>query len=156
MNAPKQKPDFQHQTAIAEWIFMSLWLGMIAVFTYLFIRDGGFHQFDPPIEVGIILLFWMAGLAGTSYALTKPLTYIWVRDGYVEVSEIWPFRRAFNRFPVSDISPPIIKKTSDSDGDTFTCQFHVPGGRTIVLGISNYLEDAELRVSEFTSKLRHR
>ena len=153
MNATTQKPDFQHQTAIAGWIFMSIWLGMLALFTYLFMRDGGFHQFDQPIEVGIMLLFWTAGLGGTNYAFSVPMTYIWVRDGHVEISEVWPFRRAFNRIPVGDISPPVIRKKLDSDGDTFTCQFDIPGGRTIVLGISNDLADAEEQLAEFETAL---
>ena len=133
---------------------MAIWLGMLTLFTYFFMRDGGFHQFDLPIEVGIMLFFWTAGLGGTNYAFSMPMTYIWVRDGHVEISEVWPFRRAFNRFPVCDISPSVIRKKLDSDGDTFTSQFDVPGGRTIILGISNDLEDAEKQVSEFNAALR--
>ena len=153
MNATTQKPDFQHRTAIAGWIFMTIWLGMLVMFTYLFMRDGGFHQFDYPIEVGIMLLFWMAGLAGASASFESPMTTIWVRDGHVEISEIRPFRQDRIRVPIGEVAPPVIKKTPDSDGETFTCLFDVPGGRTITLGMFNYIEDAEKQLSEFNAAL---
>ena len=45
---------FSNNMAIAGWIFMSIWLTGLCLITWVYVRDGGFHQFDPLIEVAIV------------------------------------------------------------------------------------------------------
>jgi hypothetical protein len=62
------------------WGFMALWLGMLGLFSWLLVREGGVRQFSYDIEVALLALFWFGGLAGLAHVSAMPIVRI-ERDG---------------------------------------------------------------------------
>lgn len=63
MSSPAQPIVIRNLMPLMGWIFMAIWMSGIAVFTWLFFREGGFNQFDPWLERGLMALFWVFGVA---------------------------------------------------------------------------------------------
>jgi hypothetical protein len=135
---------FRNNMAIAAWIFMGLWdLGLLLM-TYAFIRDGGFHQFSPPVEAGIVGLFWIFGAMGTAACFGRPRVHVAIDKGEVAVRERWLLGSRVERFPVGSVSPPRLVQQRDSDGDPyFQCVFTTPAGRDIIVKESHSFKDAD-------------
>jgi hypothetical protein len=115
------------------WAFMALWLSMLCVVTYIFVRDGGFHQFDPLIETGIMLMFWLFGLGGGGELFARPRTRLTIAGGIVEARQIWPLRHAVERFPAETLATRIVDGRDDEGDPYFTCVVTLPSGRTIAV-----------------------
>ncbi len=101
------------------WVFMSIWMSFLAVMTYAFIRDGGFHQFDIQMEFAIILGFWIFGMGGTSYFFSQPTTKLHILGEKIELTEFWLFKKETHVLKKIDIKDIYIKTHLDSDGDSF-------------------------------------
>lgn len=137
-----------YRDAIIVWIFMAIWLLILGIFTWMFIRDGGFHQFAPPLELGIILLFWCFGAAGAVHAFTQPIVTLAIAGDDFIARERWLRTTRASRFPIGPQSRPAIRKTRDSEGDDlFLVEVTLPDGRKIAVGMRRDLEDAELWLS---------
>jgi hypothetical protein len=135
---------FRNNMAIAAWIFMGLWdLGLLLM-TYVFIRDGGFHQFSLPVEYGIVGVFWIFGLIGTAACFGKPRVHVSVESGEIVLRERWLLGSRIERFPVGSVSPPRLVQQRDSDGDPyFHCVLITPAGRKVIFKESASFKDAD-------------
>lgn len=130
---------FRNNSAIAAWIFMAIWGAGLLAITGLFIRDGGFHQFDPMIEYAILGVFWLFGTAGTAYFFGFPRIHVVVENNEIVVRERWLWRNRIERFPVRDVGAPQVVEEKDSDGDPcFRCVFAAPSGRSITVSESHH------------------
>ena len=136
--------SFRNNMAIVAWVFMAIWnLGLLLI-TWLFIRDGSFHQFSPPVERGILGLFWIFGAIGTAACFGKPRIHVAVDGGEITLRENWLLRGRIERFPVGAVSPPRLVQQRDSDGDPyFHCVLTTPSGRDIIVKESHSRQDAE-------------
>lgn len=124
--------------AVVGWIFMSVWLCGISLISWVFVRDGGFHQMHPLLEVGIMLMFWMFGLAGGGYLFSQTRVRLTVENGAVTLREALPWKRSEERFPVSTIEVPPVLRERDSEGDPyFRCVIVTPAGRRVSMGESH-------------------
>lgn len=129
---PAERFILRNNIAIVVWIFGAIWIGMLCLFTWLFIRDGGFHQFDPPIETAIMLIFWVFGFACYQHIASLSRTSLIVENGRVTVSERWPFRARTEQFDPAEIAAPIIETGRDSEGDPyFRCVITTPSGHAV-------------------------
>lgn len=141
---------FRNRRSLANWIFMSLWMGMLILFTWFFLRDGGFHQFSHEIEVGIMLVFWLGGLAGLSAMFRSPLIHVQRRGDRIIVTERWLLRRRIRDIPVAKIGPPRVRETTDSDGDRlYSCLIDLPDGDSIAFHETILREQAKARCDAF-------
>ena len=138
------------RSAVAGWVFMAIWLGILLLFTYFFIRDGGFRQFAPPLELGVMMLFWLFGLGGAGYFLAIPMVALSIAPGGIFVLQERTLRaRRVTRFAISDASRPRLRKTRDSEGDDyFRIEVVLPERRRVGVGGANDLGDAETRLAE--------
>src|SRR5688572_19830076 len=61
----------RNNAAIAVWVFMAVWMGMLCLFTYIFMRDGGVPDFGLP---GPVFLggFWVVGVGAPGWAAAPP------------------------------------------------------------------------------------
>jgi hypothetical protein len=111
------------------------------IVTWLYIRDGSFGQFPPPVERGIVVLFWVFGAAGSAYAFGMPLVTL-ALDGDTFVAREYALRgRRESRFPVTSESRPIMRKTRDAEGDdVYLVEVKTPDGRRIAVGGSSDME----------------
>lgn len=124
--------EIRNNMAIVGWIFMSIWMGMLLLITWLFVRDGGFHQFDPLVETGIMLLFWVFGLGGSAELFGRPRVRFVIEGGEVDVTERWLLRSRHETFPLADLAEPKLISDRDSDGDPYyRCGLVLPSGRKI-------------------------
>jgi hypothetical protein len=146
--ASSEKRVASDKGAIAGWVFMAIWLSFLGIFTWIFIRDGGFHQFAPPLELGIMLLFWCFGAAGASYMFGMPIVTLEVSGDDFIARERWLRSTRVSRFPIGPHSCPAIRKTKDSEGDDlFLAEVTMPDGRKISVGGRADLESASAWLS---------
>ncbi len=141
---PTERFILRNNIAIVVWIFGAIWIGMLFLFTWLFIRDGGFHQFDPPIETAIMLIFWVFGFACYQHVASLSRTSLIVENGRVTVSERWPFHGHTEQFDPDEIGAPILETGRDSEGDPyFCCVLTTPAGHAVSVAEGNDRETVE-------------
>ncbi len=137
-NAAPGGLEWRNNNAVAGWAFMAIWTGVLCLFTWLFIREGGFHQFSPPVETGIMVLFWLVGIGGCAHFFGMPRVQVIVDDAEVLVRQRWAFSSWEERFALNDLLPPLISEEKDSEGDPyFKASIVTPSGRTIVFAEDN-------------------
>jgi hypothetical protein len=135
--------ELKNNMAMAGWVFMTIWLGMLLLFTWLFVREGGFHQFNPLVETGIMLMFWLFGLGGAGYLFSVPRVRLSVSNGTVEVRERWMLRGRVERFPASGLSARVVDGKDDEGDPYFRLEIALPSGRTIVAKESHHRPTVE-------------
>ncbi|MGE3831003.1 MAG: hypothetical protein AB7F76_08435 [Parvibaculaceae bacterium] len=137
--------SFRNNMAIVAWVFMAIWdLGLLLM-TWAFIRDGGFHQFNPLVEHGILGLFWIFGAMGTAACFGRSRVHVAVDNGEITVRERWLLGSRIERFPVGSAGLPRVVQQRDSDGDPyFQCIFTTPVGRDIIVKESHSFQDADI------------
>ena len=146
--SPDERRVASDKGAIAGWIFMAIWLSFLGLFTWIFIRDGGFHQFAPPIELGILLFFWCFGVAGSADIFGIPIVTLAICGDDFIVRERWLRSTRASRFPIGRQSRPAIRKTKDSEGDElFLAEVTMPDGSKIPVCGRGDLESAEAWLS---------
>lgn len=133
-----ERLEFRNNMAVAGWVFMAIWTGFLCLFTYIFMRDGGFRQYDPAVEWAILGLFWLFGLGGCSYFFGTPRFRMTVVNGQVTVNERWLLRRSTETFSLKVMADPVVIRDKDSEGDPyFRCRAITPSGRRIIVSESN-------------------
>jgi hypothetical protein len=136
-------PITNHSAAFG-WGFMAIWLGMLALFTGLFVREGGFHQFSRDIEIAILSVFWLGGLAGVVQVLSNPLIRVERIGDDLIVTERWPLSSRRHRLPAGTPPPATVAAERDSDGDTYyACRLILPDGRAVYIFQSPVRAEAE-------------
>lgn len=143
-----QQIRVRSNVAIAGWIFMAIWFGGVAMMTYVFLRDGGFRQFNPLLETGVVLLFWVFGLAGCAEMFSKPRTDLEIRDGGGVLVERWLLRRSVTRFGPETLRTARLVRHADSDGDSYECRLTLADGRMTAVKQSPVREDIEALVEQ--------
>jgi hypothetical protein len=131
--SPPPTTVVSNNMAIAVWIFMAVWLGMLGCFTYVFARDGSPPEvgaFGPPL----LGFFWLCGLGATGWALSPPLIRVSVSRAGVVARERWLWRTRERRYRAADLAPPDVVAGTDSEGDPyFKCLLTLPGGDVLTV-----------------------
>jgi hypothetical protein len=147
-----------NRAALAGWIFMCLWLGMLGVFTYLFWRDGGMHRFSHDVEAAILGVFWIGGLAGSAHLFSFPLIRVERRGDTGAIRRRWLLRRDERRFPVAGLGEVRAEETTDSEGDPlYRCLVALPDGSEIAIRESGHeptVREAQERCEEMFARQR--
>lgn len=130
--------------AVAGWVFMAVWTFGVVMMTWGYFAGGGFQQFDPLVEAGVVMLFWVFTLGGAGEMLSKPRSRLTIdRTGAVLV-RIWPTRRREDRLPRAVLSGVDIATERDSDGDdTYRLELTLPSGEAVVIRQSRLREEIE-------------
>lgn len=97
---------------------MSIWVSFLVIFTFIFVRDGGFHQFHPQWELAILAGFWFFGFSVSAYFFSLPITILEIKNNQITLSEIWLFKKEIHLLKKADIKELYIKSHLDSDGDS--------------------------------------
>jgi hypothetical protein len=143
-----------NRSAAVGWAFMAIWLAMLAVFTWLFVRDGGFHQFSYPTEVATIALFWLAGISGAVWVCSHPVIRIDRQDQHLVVCQTWPHRSSVESVGIAALPPPRLTMERDDEGDLyFRCMIDMPDGRTVTFLQTPDKAQAEAAVEAFRRAL---
>jgi hypothetical protein len=129
-------------------------MGMLFLITHVFVRDGGFHQFDSPVETAIMLMFWTFGLAGSGYSFNMSRVALLVDNGQATVHERWPFRTRTEKFDAGMIGMPAIEAGKDSEGDAyFRCIITTPSGKAVTVAEGNDREAVEAKREKLLAAL---
>jgi len=118
----------RNNAAIAVWVFMAVWMGMLCLFTYIFMRDGGIPDFGllGPVFFGV---FWLGGLGATAWALSQPRIRVTIAGQRVVTRESWLWRARERRYDAAQLRVPELLVDKDSDGDPyFKCLLRLPDG----------------------------
>lgn len=147
-------PILRNRMALFGWIFMSIWMGMLVIFTYLFHRDGGVpgHSF----ELGALFLAagWLIGLGATAFFFNMPVTRVLVQGGSVILRERWPLRAKVQTFDVKDAENIFVREEKDSEGDAyFICYLRTPEGRDVRIKEAHLREIPEKARTELLAAL---
>lgn len=140
--------EFRNRSALALWVFMALWMGMLCMFTWLMIRDGP-PVAQPTLSVVVLGMFWLAGVPVTMQLLAKPL--ISVRAG--SRRRLWIRRRWLLRSDERQIGAHVpvdaqIVHDVDSDGDPyFRVRLHIEGDADLDLWEGHDLAQAEAQLA---------
>ena len=83
---PRLRPEpdllvIHDRTAIAGWVFMGIWMGMLALFTWIMHRDGPHPSQPADLQYGVLGLFWLIGIPVTAQVLCMPMTRMSVDPG---------------------------------------------------------------------------
>ena len=139
-----QRIAFSNNTPVFGWAFMGVWLAMLSVFTWLYVRDGGFPDTHPLFGLGFLALFWVSGIGCSSYCFRQPRIHLAVEGMEVVVRESLPWQSREERFSVKHLAPPKIVEEKDSDGDPyFFCRITTPKGRVVAFSEHHHLPTVE-------------
>ncbi|MCB0364459.1 MAG: hypothetical protein H6624_03625 [Bdellovibrionaceae bacterium] len=134
-------------------IFMALWMGLLALFTYVFYRDGGFPG-QEPFAVSLLFVFWVFGLGGCGWAFSQPLITVVVDSKGVTI-----FRRHLwwveaRRASVQEVAVSDVIETTDSEGDPyFKCTIALQGDGPLVFVEAHDRQRVESRRLELITSL---
>lgn len=122
---------------------MAVWSVGVVMMTWGYFALGGFGQFDPLIEAGVVMLFWVFTLGGAGEMLSKPRSRLTIdRSGAVLV-RIWPTRRREDRLPRSVLAGVDIATENDEDGHTYRLELTLPSGEEVVIRQSRLRDEIE-------------
>jgi hypothetical protein len=119
-NAAQTALDIRNRTALAAWIFMAIWFGMLLVFSWIMARDGPHPSQPAELQRGAIALFWIVGLAAGGHLWSLPITRLRIlADGHATLSSRTPFGRQVEHFPAGSLRAVEVRAGRDSDGDPY-------------------------------------
>jgi len=145
---------FDNNAAAAIWIFVAVWLAMLACFTYIAWRDGGIPQVGRWAwpQLG---LFWFCGMGAAVWAASLPLIRLELGADGLRVRERYPLRSDEKRYLSRDLRRPRVESMRDSEGDErFNTVLDLPGDRRVVVIESADRESAERRCEQLFASLR--
>lgn len=144
----------RNNMAIVGWVFCGIWVGGLVVFTWLFARDGGFNQFDPFVESGVMLFFWLGALVLIAELMTKPRVRFVLERRSGRIWMGWVFRRQEEAISAQTLRALEISQERDSDGDPyFVLNLKTPSGREAVLSESGNRARVEAVLRDIQSRL---
>lgn len=81
-----------NRAALFGWGFMIVWVALLSAFTGLFLQEGGFGQFDPALELALLIPFWLFGAGGCYFFFSHPLIRLRRGPGGTYLERIWLWR----------------------------------------------------------------
>jgi hypothetical protein len=99
---------------------MTCWMAMLVAFTGLFLRDGAPAGTSKALVLGVLGLFWVAGIGVSAVVAGKPLVTVEVRSrGRVYVRKRYPWRVVERQFGARDKIRAELVEATDSEGDPY-------------------------------------
>ncbi len=118
MDKKKSDQTYTHFFPLFLWLFVTVWLGMLGVFTHLYIKEGdlpGTGVWGPYL----IAAFWFAGVGVAAYCFSQPIVRVVVQKQQIRVFEIYPFKVIRESLPLDAFTISDVKTRKDSDGDPY-------------------------------------
>jgi len=144
----------RNDAPIIGWVFATIWFGFLAVFTWLFMRDGGFRQFDYTLEVMVMTGFWLFGFGGLVPLIFPPRTRFTLGYRKAELVRRWLWRHTIETLPCDILLTAQVRVDKDPDGDPYYSLILVPpGGEVIALKSSAMRGDIEALQAQLFASL---
>jgi hypothetical protein len=118
--APTSVLEIRNRIAMAGWLFMAAWFGMLLAFTWVMGRDGPHPSQPAELQHGALALFWLFGIGGGAQLLSQPCTRLAIApDGSARLTRWTLFGRTVEVFPPGAVAGIEIRHDRDSDGDPY-------------------------------------
>jgi len=144
---------FRNDTALGLWLFVLVWIAMLACFSYIAWRDGGIPQVGPwtwPLLGG----FWLAGIGIAAWAAQFPRLRLELNADGVHLRERFPLRVSEARYRTRDLVAPRVDNARDDGDARYDCVLDLPGPRRVVLLSSADADTARRCCEELLDGLR--
>lgn len=144
----------RNDIAVAGWVFMAVWSFGVIMMTWGYFAWDGFGQFDPLIEAGVVMLFWVFTLGGAAEMLSKPRCRLTIDRSGARLVRIWPSRRCDERVSRSTLLAVEVAVECDDDGDhTYRLDLTLPSGEEVTLRQSRLRDEIEALRREILARV---
>lgn len=129
--APPTPLIIHDRTAIAGWVFMGIWMGMLALFTWIMERDGPSPSQPADLQYAVLGVFWLVGIPVTARTFAMPVSRLCISaDGAVLIHRRSLWTREVERYAAGSIAAVEVRPARDSEGDpTFRTMLVAADGR---------------------------
>ena len=112
--------EIRNRVPVFGWGFMAVWLGMVALFTFVMGRDGPDPSQPAVLQHAVLAAFWVFGLAATPHVMSKPCTRLSVAsDGTATLMRRTPLRREVETWPPGAIAAVAVRAATDVEGGPY-------------------------------------
>ena len=112
--------EIRNRMAAFGWGFMAVWLGMVALFTYIMGRDGPHPSQPALLQQGALAAFWIVGLTVAAHVTSKPCTSLSVdATGTARLVRRTPLRREVETWPPGAVAAIEVRQGKDDEGDPY-------------------------------------
>lgn len=112
--------DIRNRLPIFGWVFIGIFLGFNAIFTYILGRDGPPRSAPGPIMHLVLGGFWMVGITVAAHLCSIPATRLTqAPDGGLRLVSRTPLRKRVEHLPRASIAAVDLVQDRDSDGDPY-------------------------------------
>ena len=106
------------RSAIAAWVFIAIWMGVLALITVVMTRHGPHLSQPAELQYGVLAVFWLVGIPASAQMLASPCRRLEVdRAGGVTIHRRSPLTREVETFPSGSVSVE-LRPGRDDEGDT--------------------------------------
>ena len=111
---------FRNHKAAYLWVFMAVFMTLVAAMSYVFLRDGPPPNYSMALMSAILGGFWIGGLAGSSFVASKPCVTVTVQPhSSVRIVHRYPFRRDQQEVHNNQIENAQVVESCDDEGDPY-------------------------------------
>jgi hypothetical protein len=148
--------EIRNRMAAFGWGFMAVWLGMVALFTYIMGRDGPHPSQPPLLQHGVLAGFWIIGLTVAGHLFSKPCTRLSVEaDGTARLVRRTPFGREVETWPPGAVAAIEVRAGKDDEGDPYWRTFlRTTDGREHMIREGRVPEDQQALAARLRAALR--
>ena len=111
--------QIRNDSALFLWVFSSVWLAGVMIFTGLAIREGGIPGLSEPATQFVLAAFWVTGLGFGVFAFRKPLFLARIDGKTLRLQKRWVTLTKSDQIPLSEIDKITLFETKDSEGDPY-------------------------------------
>lgn len=127
--------DIRNRMPAFGWVFIGIFLGFNAIFTWILGRDGSPAGAPAPLMHLVLGAFWMVGIAVAAHLWSLPVTRLTqAPDGSLRLVSRTPLRKRVEILPRAAIAGVALVQDRDAEGDPCwrTELLLVDGGRRMI------------------------
>lgn len=133
-----QTQTFRNRSASLLWGFAAVWVGMLALMTWVLARDGAPAGHSFLFIATIFVVFWACGVGLLIFAASHPCVIVVVEGDQVRATWRYPLRVDQIHYPARNFPKARVADEKDSDGDPyFFARVVLAEGRTLELDQSH-------------------
>lgn len=146
---------FRNEMALWPRIFALVFLAMVAMFSWLAIRDGSPPGWSSGGMLLVLAAFWLFGLGFAAHAVNQPRVRIDIGDdGQVSVALGRVFRAEHCRYRAAELGPAELVEGSDDEGAPyFHARLRLPGRGSVDFAEGHHRGLCEQAVERFNAAL---
>jgi len=111
---------FRNCIAAFSWGITAVFMLVVVAMTCVLLRDGAPSGYSPLLMVGVLGLFWLAGLGVAAHVARQPCVRVTVHpEGHMTITWRYPVWMVTRDVPPAEVPPAAVVESRDSDGDPY-------------------------------------